>query len=177
MTATKAKEYVDLIPLAEPRKCDKCGEPTLWAAPRQTKNGRCLPCHPGYWREASEAQVLDAIFALVDAFGPVEIHEPNPDAGYIDADAFQPQAVMITVTMRWATDIYYYGEDQAPAQRFVMELADPNLGPCARCFRTIVRYGPRARSHCLACHRHLERERSGESVADEFAELVKRAGL
>lgn len=75
----------DLVPLAEKRICDKCGEETMWAAPRQKTKGRHPMCIPGGTLDrATEDHETRAILDILAAFPGTTIEEAKLNAGPMD---------------------------------------------------------------------------------------------
>lgn len=81
----------DVMPLIEKRICDKCGTETMWASPRQKKNGRHWGCIPGntFWRCTDEQEtrvILDVLAAFPGS--TIEDVEVGPtEVGYVGEGA------------------------------------------------------------------------------------------
>lgn len=75
----------DLIAIPQPRICDKCGQPALWAAPRQKTKGRHWGCIPGntFWR-CSEEYALRVVLMVAKAFPGCTISILSREDGLMD---------------------------------------------------------------------------------------------
>jgi len=83
----------DLSLMANMRLCDKCGEPTMWASPRQKVKGRHWGCISGitFWgvTDVHAARVVLAVIAAfpgshitsMEPVGTVEVGYAGPGEG------------------------------------------------------------------------------------------------
>lgn len=149
MTLTVEYATDDLIPLNEARRCDKCREWTWWAAPRQTRLGRCPTCLPNYWTGPPSVENLrKATLDALDAFAGADVLSYDDGPGLTDPMLFIPQRHEVVITVMWRARVW-------PVQRMTASLVDLTVGPCTRCGRTIRRYGPDGYPVCAPCARQV----------------------
>jgi hypothetical protein len=112
--------------------CDRCGRPTFWRRPRQTKRGTC-PDH-ALW------PVGDLKAAMRTLARTFELGMVTPEP--VDPDYAQRRCRVVMhgrfVVRGWPL---WIGAEAPPL----------DVGPCERCRRPIRRYGPSGAVFCNEC--------------------------
>ena len=129
------------ILMRDPLPCDRCGEPTLWRTPRQSKTGRCLAHIRGLDRPLTAAGDRLARRIVFAAFPEASVSAAEPPTVYRRGEY-----------PRWVLHRAYGAFIGSGARSWWQAWGlPPDCGPCRDCGALIRLYGPDGFPLCREC--------------------------
>lgn len=131
-------KYEAMILTTQIRACERCGEETMWARPRQRSLGHCLDHAQAPVDVPSFTEVLRTVATAFPGITAVPTGSPR-----YAPDVYGTERVKYVTTGAWLIS-------GKPAYQ-VTYGPPPDAGPCEGCRRIVRRYGPEGYPYCTEC--------------------------